>query len=94
MTKQDKNTKEDKVMVYHGGDSHEYGEPCEICEQMFRENPYGKIVIEKERQRAREKIENWVKSWGAVPVTGDYANGWNNCRTKLYKGWQRLEEEK
>jgi hypothetical protein len=39
-------------------------------------------------------IEDWANSWGAIPETNDYANGWNDCRKELYKGYQALLKAK
>ena len=48
------------------------------------------VKAKEAEQRVREELREWVESWGAIPETNEYANGWNNCRKELYSGFINL----
>lgn len=64
----------------------------EMFKSLFREF----IALEYERGKANarkevmKEFDEWIKSWGSIPETNEYANGWNECRQELYRGYQRL----
>ena len=62
---------------------------CPDCKLYLSGKDVRQLLADARREVIKE-FDEWIKSWGSIPETNEYANGWNECRQELYRGYQRL----